>query len=124
LDDVSIACDVVSSSGQEPVPCRPLSFALSENFPNPFNASTRFVLSIPVQNQQHWGHLPVRATGRIYNVAGQRIKDLLDGQLGAGDHVLVWDGRDDSGRPVGSGIYFCRVEAGDIERTIKMVLLR
>jgi hypothetical protein len=121
---VRLSCDVVSTSGDDPVACRPLTFSLSQNYPNPFNAVTHLTLNIPVQNARHWGHLPVASTAAIYNIRGQRVRSLLDEKLSAGSHVLVWDGTDEAGRAAASGIYFCRVEAGPFRRSVKMVLLR
>jgi len=124
IDDVSLTCDVVSHSEQDPVPCRPTAFALSQNYPNPFNASTHLILDIPVSNALGRGHLPVDVTAQVYNINGQKIKTVIKGKLGSGKHVLRWDGTDGEERPVGSGIYFCRVQAGSYRRDVKMVLLR
>jgi hypothetical protein len=124
VDDISLACDVVSHSEQDPVPCRPTAFALFQNYPNPFNAATQLRLDIPVLNTGNWGHLPVDVTAEVYNINGQKVRTLVHGKLGAGKHLLRWDGTDGQGRPVGSGIYFCRVRAGSYRRDVKMVLLR
>jgi hypothetical protein len=124
VDDVSLTCDVVSHSGQEPVPCRPTDFALSQNYPNPFNAATQLALDIPVRNAGHGIELPVTVAAQVFNINGQKVKTLARGKLGAGKHILRWDGTDGQDRPVSSGIYFCRVQAGSYRRDVKMVLLR
>jgi hypothetical protein len=127
VDDVSITCDVLSGETEEPVgrsPSRPLSFRLTQNYPNPFNAVTHLLLTIPICNPRYRGHLPVPARAEVYNIHGQRVKTLLKGKLGAGEYQLIWDGTDQEGGSVGSGVYFCRVEAGPFRHTRKMVLLR
>jgi hypothetical protein len=60
----------------------------------------------------------------IYDVSGRHVRDLKRGFVGEGEHVVSWDGRDSRGRPVGSGVYFVRVEAGGASATGKAVLLR
>jgi len=124
VDDVSLTCDVVSHSGQDPVPCRPTAFQLSQNYPNPFNACTQLVLDIPVANAGDRLQLPVDAAAAVYNIMGQQVKTLVNGTLGSGKHVLRWDGTDRKGHPVSSGIYVCRVQAGPYRRDVKMVLIR
>ena len=124
VDDVSLTCDVVSHAGQDPVPCRPTAFHLSNSYPNPFNASTQLVLDIPVANAGERLQLPVDVTADVFNIKGQRVKTLVRAKLGSGKHVLRWDGTDGGDRPVSSGIYFCRVQAGSYRRDVKMVLLR
>ena len=61
---------------------------------------------------------------RIYDVAGRLVRVLVDESLDAGRYVEEWNGRDDNGRAVASGIYFYSIEAGSFEWTRKMVLLR
>ena len=90
-------------------------YRLYPNFPNPFNPETRIRFTLP-RNER------VRLT--IYNVRGQRVTNLLDADLPAGDHELRWDGTDQSGRPVGSGIYLLRMEAGRFVQTRKMLLVK
>jgi len=93
----------------------PGAFTLDQNYPNPFNAGTTIDY-----------HLPQRADIRLalYNVRGQRVAILADGQQPAGTHRVIWDGRDSLGRPVGSGIYFCQLRTGGLTQTRKIILLR
>lgn len=88
---------------------------LEQNAPNPFNAETliRFRTSIDA---------PVSL--RIYDLAGQRIRDLWSGQVTAGEHVVTWDGRDNAGRNVASGTYIYRLQSnvGAVQK--KLLLLR
>jgi hypothetical protein len=92
----------------------PLSFELSHNYPNPFNASTRFTLSLPAASNYEI---------RIINVAGQVVK-RFSGRLEAGLHAFTWDGLDDGGREVGSGVYFYRARVGEFSATQMMLLLK
>jgi flagellar hook assembly protein FlgD len=61
---------------------------------------------------------------RIYDVAGRLVRVLVDETRPAGTYEAVWNGKNEKGFTAASGIYFCRMEAGDYERTLKMVLLR
>jgi hypothetical protein len=94
----------------------PKVYSLKQNFPNPFNPSTRIQFALPVK-----GHVNLR----IYNVAGQLVKTMQDGVMDAGSHELTWDGSNNLGTNVASGVYFYKINAGDnYENMKKMVLLR
>jgi hypothetical protein len=92
--------------------------ALLGNYPNPFNPYTtiNFVVA------RH--ALPIHLN--IYNVRGQRVKTLLDGskEFGAGEHSVVWNGRDNNDNLVSSGIYFYQMKAGNHTETRKMLLMK
>jgi len=60
----------------------------------------------------------------VYDVRGARVRVLVSGEEGAGKHVVEWDGRNDGGQTVGSGVYFYRLEAAQFVDTRKMVLLK
>lgn len=92
----------------------PTDFALSGNFPNPFNAATEFTLSMP-----QGGDYDIR----IFNVMGQQVR-VFRGQLEAGTHAFKWDGRSDEGQAVASGVYFYRAKVGRQEETRMMMLLK
>ena len=94
----------------------PMVYSLAQNFPNPFNPSTRIQFTLPRK-----GNVSLK----IYNVAGQLVKNLQDGVMEAGSHELTWDGTNDLGSSVASGVYFYKIKAGsDYENIKKMVLLR
>jgi hypothetical protein len=93
----------------------PVEFALSQNYPNPFNLETQFFLSLPAES---------KVSFVIYNIAGQKVKTLVDDQMNAGTHTITWDGTNQSGNVVSSGIYFYKVVAGDIVTTKKMILMK
>jgi hypothetical protein len=94
----------------------PKDYALGQNYPNPFNPSTTIVFDLPKQS-------PVRL--EVYNVIGVLIRTMLRGEVvGAGRHQIVWDGRDDRGRIVPSGVYIYRISAGDFSASLRMTLLK
>ncbi len=90
-------------------------FALHSNEPNPFNPMTKIAFDLPLQRH---------VTLSVFDVAGRRVKTLVDGVLPAGRHELSWRGQDDSGHDVGSGVYFLRMEAGAFSENVKMTLVR
>ncbi len=92
-----------------------LPYALEQNFPNPFNPSTRIVFSIGEA-----GHVSLR----LFDSAGRLIRVLVDERREAGRHEELWDGKSTGGRAVASGIYFYCLVTGDFMQTRKMVLLR
>jgi len=92
-----------------------LEFELYPNYPNPFNPRT----SIPYSLQED-----TRVSVRVYDVTGKTVKTLVDMQQTAGSHTVTWDGMDKGGRPVSSGIYIIRLEAGDFIKVRKITLVR
>jgi hypothetical protein len=97
----------------EPIP--PVATALAGAHPNPFNPSTtrRFTLA-----QEG------RARVEILDLAGRRVRRLLDSDLPAGAHSAVWDGRDDAGRAMAGGVYLARFQSGSVTGIARLVLLK
>ena len=93
----------------------PEEFALAQNFPNPFNASTTIVFQLGLASQVELS---------IYSTSGQRVRTLVSGSLPAGHHRLQWDGRNERGEPVASGAYLYQLLAGDFVATRQLVLLK
>jgi len=93
----------------------PEYFALNQNHPNPFNPNTTIGFSL-TRN--------ARVKLEVYNILGQKIKTLLDGELNAGDHEVEWDGRGENGITMPTGVYFYRIETGDKATARKMLLLK
>jgi hypothetical protein len=93
-------------------PMRPLSI---ENRPNPFNPETVIRFTIPK---------PARAVLSVHDLAGRRVAVLSDGPREAGVFSVSWGGNDDGGRPVASGVYFVRLQAGEYAATRKVSLIR
>jgi hypothetical protein len=87
---------------------------LFQNAPNPFNATTRIRFGMPQ---------PGRATLEIFDVRGRRIARVLDRELDAGWHSILWHGRDDRGKPVASGVYLYRLRTADTTLTRRLMLL-
>jgi hypothetical protein len=83
--------------------------------PNPFNPETTMSFTVSQRT-------PVSL--RIYNVNGALVRTVIDGELMPGQHHRVWDGRDDAGRAVASGVYFGKLVTSAGSQTVKMVLLK
>jgi hypothetical protein len=94
---------------------RPESFSLSQNYPNPFNPETQINYALPQD-------CDVKVT--IYNLLGQRVRTLVDERQSAGYRTVLWDGKDEQGVDVASGVYFYRLKAGDFVDSKKMLLLK
>ncbi|MBT4484778.1 MAG: hypothetical protein HOC71_13995, partial [Candidatus Latescibacteria bacterium] len=95
----------------------PLTFKLSQNSPNPFNPLTTIEYSIPTGTS-------MRARLDVYDLRGALIKTLVDEIRSPGVHSVVWDGTDDSGNNVSSGVYIYRIKVGSNFDTKKMTLIR
>ena len=101
----------------------PMILALHQNYPNPFNSTTGIRYDLPVR---------CRSLLNIFDVNGKLVKTLIDREMSAGSYSVVWDGTDDLGNKVVSGIYFYRIEArqqnggkvGGFAKTRKMILLK
>jgi hypothetical protein len=89
--------------------------AILSNYPNPFNPSTTVAFEIPART---------RVSLRVYDVAGRLVRVLEDAMVGPGTHAVDWDGRDDDGQTLPSGVYFCRLASGLTTETRAMVLLK
>jgi hypothetical protein len=93
----------------------PNSYALFQNYPNPFNSSTVIRFDLPREG---------RVTIRIFDTLGREKRLLLDRGQKAGGYIISWNGRDNKGKTLSSGVYFCKLEAGGFEDVIKMVMMR
>ena len=93
----------------------PLDYQLAQNYPNPFNPETTI-------------NFEIREMGRVqldvYNILGQRVRSLLSGTQDAGRYKMKWDGLNDHGQRVASGVYLYRLQAGKWHKTRKMVLIK
>jgi len=106
---------VESSISHEAAERIPASFALHQNYPNPFNPSTEIRFSLPQSSE-------VRLV--VYNTLGQETRTLFAGHAEPGTRAVQWDGKDDRGGALSSGMYICRMTAGDVVQSIKMLLLK
>lgn len=110
------AVPAATPTGVEPPAGAVTAFALRQNTPNPFRAGTSIDFQLPAAS---------RIALRIYDARGALQRTVADEVLGAGRHVVAWDGTDDSGQRVASGVYFARLTTADGQRqTRKMTVLR
>ncbi len=93
-----------------PAPTAPPSFSLGQNYPNPFNPSSTIRFSLPSRSF---------ATLTVYNVLGQKLEDLVSGDMDRGEHTVRFDGTN-----FPSGVYFYRLTAGSLVETRRMVLVK
>jgi flagellar hook assembly protein FlgD len=103
------------TSGVEATPA-PTAFALRANEPNPFNAGTTIRYDVPAGGG--------RVDLAIYDARGSLVRRLLGGEEPAGRRQLRWDGRDDNGRTLATGVYFCRMSTPAGVHTRKMSLVQ
>ena len=93
----------------------PTEYSLSQNYPNPFNPSTRISFSLP-QNS--------KVALKIFDMLGREIKTIINEEMNAGNHSTIWNGDNNLGNKVSSGVYIYRLTAGDYISTKKMVLMK
>lgn len=93
----------------------PHRFVLEQNYPNPFNGETVIGFSLEREG---------RAEVVVYNLLGQRVRVLRPGDWTAGEHAVRWDGRDETGRAVASGVYLYRLATDHRVATRKLLLLK
>jgi hypothetical protein len=115
---IAVACTLIVSgeTGIEDLSSViPEKFELNQNYPNPFNPTTRITFALPVRSA-------VRLI--IYDLLGRQVRGLLAEELPAGHHAIIWDGTNDQGRPVSSGVYLYRLVTRDFDHSRKMVMLK
>jgi hypothetical protein len=93
----------------------PNAFRLTQNYPNPFNPVTTIQYSLPSRS-----HVAIE----VFNLLGQRVRRLIDETKPAGTYRIEWNGNDDSGNPVSTGVYLYHFRAGDVVQTKKMLLIK
>ncbi|MFQ5582817.1 MAG: FlgD immunoglobulin-like domain containing protein, partial [Calditrichia bacterium] len=93
----------------------PTQFQLFQNYPNPFNPQTVIRFALPQQAN-------VKLT--IYDVSGRKVRTLVNENMAAGYHNITWNGLNDNGAQVGTGVYFYHITAGDFSEVRKMLLVR
>jgi len=106
---------LVGVEDEQPPTAIPQRYELAQNYPNPFNPRTHIRYHLSQAG-------PVALT--VFNVMGQAVCRLVVGEQAVGEHVVTWDGLDDAGCPVASGIYFYQLVAGEFCQIRKMLLLK
>ena len=96
----------------------PKTFSLSQNSPNPFNPSTSISYTVLEEGKR------VSVSLKVYSLRGKLVSTLVEGLKQPGTYTVFWDGTDQAGLPVSSGVYIYRMKAGDFVQTRKMVLLK
>lgn len=109
FDDIYLPVEEVDG------PNLPTSYSLSQNVPNPFNPNTTIEFALPRTSEVKLD---------VFNLLGQKVRTLVDDQLGAGFKRVEWDGKDDNGADVASGVYLYRIKAGSFVESKKMMLLK
>ncbi len=113
--DSIFRCQLFSTGVSDNEEGDPEEFALLQNYPNPFNPSTKITFRLDA---------PANIVLAIYDINGREVRRLMDGNRGAGEHSVVWDGNDASGAILTSGTYFYRLQAGTKMATGKMALVK
>jgi hypothetical protein len=93
----------------------PVYYGIHQNYPNPFNPSTTISFSLPEQSLVKL---------KVFDIRGQEVFELVDTERPPGTYEVQWNGMDDAGNRVSTGVYFCRLKAGTYSQTIKMVYMK
>ncbi len=113
IDDIIV--NTASSAIGEPASGVATDFQLYQNFPNPFNPTTTIAFDLPTSDA-------VQVT--VFNSLGQGVKSLVSGTMTAGNHQLVWDGRNNLGQEVPAGVYYYQLKSASFSETRKMLLIK
>ncbi len=114
-DTLRVVVNAAVGIGELPGGEIPVDFALEQNYPNPFNPGTAISFQLSAISTVEL---------KIYDVAGRLVRTLVSENKAPGSYTVQWDGRDDRGAPVASGVYLYRLEAGSYRAARKMVLMR
>ena len=98
----------------------PRVFSLSPNYPNPFNPSTTIKFQLPDKN----GTTAMRTVLRVYDILGRVVRTIVDEDMSPGFYTKQWDGLNDNGVGISSGVYFYSITAGKFRKTKKMLLIK
>jgi hypothetical protein len=107
--------ETVARTNASEVKVIPGEFALHQNFPNPFNPSTEIRFDLPEAGKVNLA---------IYNLMGQKIRTLSSGEMTPGYHAIVWDGTNDLGSQVATGMYFYAIQTSEFQATKKMLFMK
>lgn len=110
---INVECKTIATSIAEGLPAVPGQFTIAK--PNPFNPTTTIAFTVPYS-----GLVDLK----IYDTAGRLVRTLISDHRGAGLHEVQWNGRDQAGHPVSSGLYFYKYDAREVSETKKLMLTR
>jgi hypothetical protein len=105
----------VVTAVEENANAAPTALALGDNYPDPFNPATTITYALP--------HA-VEVKLIIFDMLGRRVRTLVDQTQQAGRYAVVWDGRNEQGQPVASGMFLYQLRAGNFVKTLRMALVR
>ncbi len=98
----------------------PKEFALSQNYPNPFNPSTTIKFQLPDKN----GMQAIRTVLKIYDILGRLVRTVVDEEMSPGFYTKQWNGLNDQGIRISTGVYFYTLTAGEFRDSKKMLLIK
>jgi hypothetical protein len=110
-----VGTDSYARSTMNGIPLLPVEYALEQNYPNPFNPTTTIRYTLARRGV---------VSLELYNLLGQRVRTLVHQEEGTGVHTVTWDGTNDAGRSVSSGVYLYTLRSGDFVRSRKLLLMR
>ncbi len=113
--DAIILQETLTGVEYEIMPNIPSKFDLSQNFPNPFNPTTRIRFDLPNS---------VNVQLRIFDILGREVRSLINERHDAGSYTVTWDGKNNMGRQVSSGVYIYHLKAGEFTSSKKMVMMK
>ena len=97
------------------IPVLPFEYSLNQNFPNPFNPTTNISFSIPRDGNVNLS---------VFDLNGHRVKELMNGNISAGVHTVIWNGFNSDGKPVSSGVYLYIIKNDSFSAMKKMILMK
>lgn len=110
-----IGTEAFIMQNSDDIPLVPLEFELFQNYPNPFNAATTFMFNLPKRM-----HISLK----IYNILGQQVKTIVDEEVRGGHHTIYWDGTNDQGNLISTGLYIMRLQTKNKVAVKKMLLIK
>jgi len=113
--DINNLVSAVTGAPSVTLKALPTVYAMQQNFPNPFNPTTTIEYSLPKTSQVELA---------IYNMAGQKVRTLVNTSQAASFYRVIWNGKNDFGQTVASGLYFYKLNAGNYSKVVKMNLIK
>ena len=112
---IQIDCSTSADGGDQGTSQNPSTYGLSQNYPNPYNPTTQIAYQLPQ---------PGVVSLKIYNIKGELVRTLVNEYKPAGNHIAIWNGKDDAGIELASGIYLYRIQADKFTDSKKMILIK